>query len=115
MKCEQVRHSGRSIIRKVTCALPLLMAVACGSSKPAEGGTETAQSSGNETPSDGTGGGCSLRGAPTTAEECTCAGGVVHGDIGDGKVACGEGETELGRIQQGIEGAVCCGPASAVL
>lgn len=52
--------------------------------------------------------------APTTAptamspDECTAKGGYVKGDIGDGKVACTDGETDLGRVNQGIEGAVCC-------
>ena len=41
-------------------------------------------------------------------DECTGKGGEVRGDIGDGKVACAEGEQDLGRVNQGIEGAVCC-------
>ncbi len=54
--------------------------------------------------------------APTSAmapEECTAKGGEVRGDIGDGKVACAAGETDLGRVNQGIEGAVCCAPPAA--
>jgi len=47
---------------------------------------------------------------PTTAEECECLGGIVKGDIGDGQVACDEGQAELGRLQYGIEGGVCCAP-----
>ncbi len=43
-----------------------------------------------------------------TPAHCECIGGYVKGDIGDGKVACAEGERELERVQQGIEGAVCC-------
>lgn len=53
---------------------------------------------------------------PTTAmmpDECTAKGGEVRGDIGDGKVACAAGETDLGRVNQGIEGAVCCAPPTA--
>ena len=49
--------------------------------------------------------------APTEAlapEACTAQGGEVRGDIGDGKIACAEGEQELGRVAQGIEGAICC-------
>lgn len=46
--------------------------------------------------------------APNTPAHCECLGGYVKGDIGDGKVACNEGEKELERVQQGIEGAVCC-------
>lgn len=43
-----------------------------------------------------------------TPEDCTAKGGKVKGDIGDGKVACGEGERELGKVKTGIEGGVCC-------
>jgi hypothetical protein len=46
--------------------------------------------------------------APNTPAHCECLGGYVKGDIGDGQVACPQGETELERVQQGIEGAVCC-------
>lgn len=51
--------------------------------------------------------------APMQPDECTAQGGHVKGDIGDGKVACAEGERDLGRVNQGIEGAVCCAPASS--
>lgn len=47
-----------------------------------------------------------------TSDDCTGQGGQVRGDIGDGKVACAEGERELGRVKLGIEGAICCAPAS---
>jgi hypothetical protein len=47
-----------------------------------------------------------------TSDECTQQGGQVRGDIGDGKIACAEGERELGRVKLGIEGGVCCAPAS---
>jgi hypothetical protein len=50
--------------------------------------------------------------AAMAPEECTAKGGQVKGDIGDGKVACAEGEQDLGRVNQGIEGAVCCAPAA---
>ncbi|HEY5925965.1 MAG TPA: hypothetical protein VIV11_29960 [Kofleriaceae bacterium] len=50
---------------------------------------------------------------PMTPEECVAKGGQVKGDIGDGKVACAEGERDLGRVNQGIEGAVCCASAAA--
>lgn len=43
-----------------------------------------------------------------TPAHCECIGGYVKGDIGDGKVACTDGERELERVRQGIEGAVCC-------
>jgi hypothetical protein len=48
------------------------------------------------------------QGAPSTPAHCECLGGYVRGDIGDGQVACPQGETELERVNQGIEGAVCC-------
>ena len=50
--------------------------------------------------------------AAMSPDECTNQGGQVKGDIGDGKVACAEGERDLGRVNQGIEGAVCCAPAA---
>jgi hypothetical protein len=51
--------------------------------------------------------------AAMSPEECTAQGGQVKGDIGDGKVACDAGQRELGRVNQGIEGAICCAaPAS---
>lgn len=50
--------------------------------------------------------------AAMTSDECTAKGGEVRGDIGDGKVACAAGETDLGRVNQGIEGAVCCAAAA---
>lgn len=46
--------------------------------------------------------------AAATPAHCECLGGYVKGDIGDGQVACPQGETELERVRQGIEGAVCC-------
>ena len=46
--------------------------------------------------------------AAKTASHCECLGGYVRGGIGDGKIACPQGETELERLQQGSEGAVCC-------
>lgn len=49
--------------------------------------------------------------APMSPEDCTAKGGYVKGDIGDGKVACDASETHLGRVAQGIEGAVCCAAA----
>lgn len=46
--------------------------------------------------------------APATPAHCQCLGGYVRGDIGDGQITCPPGETQLERVQQGIEGAVCC-------
>ena len=45
-----------------------------------------------------------------TPEDCTAKGGKVKNDIGDGKVACADGERELGKVKTGIEGGVCCAP-----
>lgn len=50
----------------------------------------------------------SSNGVPTNAEQCTCLGFQVQGDIGDGQVACPDGTTEVAHIQYGIEGGVCC-------
>jgi hypothetical protein len=53
-------------------------------------------------------------GAAMTPDECNARGGIVKGDIGDGQVRCDDGQEELGRVDQGIEGAVCCAaPAAA--
>jgi hypothetical protein len=49
--------------------------------------------------------------AMLTPEQCTRQGGEVRGDIGDGKIACAQGERELGRVPLGIEGSICCAPA----
>lgn len=79
------------------------LASGCSSAKPApEQATET-PTAGNEGSSTDCG-----ASAPQSPEHCECLGGYVKGDIGDGKVACTDGETELERVQQGIEGAVCC-------
>lgn len=93
---------------KLMIAFALVVAAACGSKKPAET-TTTAPDTGSAavdpaTPSV----------APMTPDECTAKGGYVKGDIGDGQVACPAGEADLGRVNQGIEGAVCCqGPAGS--
>ena len=76
---------------------------ACGGSKKEESTTPPA---GEATPPPDTQG----TGTPMSPEECTAKGGMVKGDIGDGKVACDEGQQDLGRVNQGIEGAVCCAP-----
>ena len=81
-----------------------LAVTACGGSKsppPTEPAPTTTPG-----PVDGTG-------EPQTPEECVAKGGEVRGDIGDGKVACAEGEQDLGRVRQGIEGAVCCAKPAA--
>lgn len=104
-------HKGSVVL---TLALLGLGVSAC-SKTPAETAPDTTVVSGSESPAPSESGDCELRSPPTTPEECTCAGGVIHGDIGDGKVACAPDETELGRIQQGIEGAVCCRPAAQTL
>jgi hypothetical protein len=74
--------------------LLFFLAISCGSSQP------------TATPPPACGGITSA----STPEECECLGGTVKGDIGDGKVACAEGERELGRIPLGIEGSICCAP-----
>src|SRR5262245_7106365 len=50
--------------------------------------------------------------ATLTAEQCTQQGGEVRGDIGDGKIACGAGERELGKVPVGTEGSICCAPST---
>lgn len=76
-----------------------------GCSKPPVAEPVASPSGGAEAPV--TDAACS-EGAPSTPAHCECLGGYVKGDIGDGQVACPQGETELERVQQGIEGAVCC-------
>jgi hypothetical protein len=44
---------------------------------------------------------------PTTAEECTAAGGTVAPSIG-GAPKCPKGKKSIGTIRHGIEGALCC-------
>lgn len=77
----------------------LVFLVGCGSSKPA--------------PIPGPAPGPGLAPVATlTPEQCTQQGGEVRGDIGDGKIACAQGERELGRVPLGIEGSICCAPAA---
>lgn len=82
--------------------VPLLFAAACGG-KSAPAPTPTAETQPAGAPAVGT----------ISPEDCTAKGGQVRGDIGDGQVKCGDGERELGRVMQGIEGAVCCAPEGA--
>jgi hypothetical protein len=59
---------------------------------------------------------CGVSAEPDVAlspEQCTCLGGEVRGDIGDGQIKCNEGERELGRVATGIEGGVCCAAGDA--
>ena len=51
--------------------------------------------------------------APITQEQCSCLGGQVRGDLGDGQIRCQDGERELGRVRTGIEGGVCCASATS--
>lgn len=46
--------------------------------------------------------------APDTASRCACLGGYVHAPTGEGSPPCPQGETQLGRVQQGDARAVCC-------
>jgi len=87
---------------KLVIALSFGLA-ACGGNKqpaPSEPAAAPAEPAPSETP-------------PMSPDECTSQGAQVRGDIGDGKVACAEGERDLGRVNQGIEGAVCCAPPAA--
>lgn len=61
-------------------------------------------------------GNCGVSSEPGVAmspDQCTCLGGEVRGDIGDGQIKCGDAEKELGRVATGIEGGVCCAAADA--
>jgi hypothetical protein len=46
-----------------------------------------------------------------TPETCECLGGMVRADPGGGSVTCEDDEENLGRVEFGIEGGVCCAPA----
>ncbi len=79
--------------------ITLAFLIGCGSSKPApEPG---------RTPGPGP-----AQTATLTPEQCTQQGGEVRGDIGDGRIACAQGERELGRVPVGIEGSICCAPSA---
>ena len=93
----------------LTLAFSLAVAACGGASKPAPTPTPTPTNAGD------TCGVQSSNGVPTNAEQCECLGFTVHGDIGDGNVACAEGEAEVARISYGIEGGVCCKPAAAAM
>ena len=94
----------------LTLAFSLALVACGGASKPAPTPTTP-----TPTESGDTCGVQSSNGMPTNAEQCECLGFTVHGDIGDGNVACAEGETEVARISYGIEGGVCCKPAAAAM
>jgi hypothetical protein len=81
----------------------LVLLTSCSSAKSTTEQPTEAPSTGQENPATA----CD-QSPPQSPEHCECLGGYVKGDIGDGQVACTDGETELERVQQGIEGAVCC-------
>ena len=94
----------------------LALQIACGgSTPPAEGPTDGAtETPADPAPADGVSAGdtdCKQH-AANSPEHCECLGGYVKGDIGDGKVACTDGDTEIERTNSGIEGAVCCQKAA---
>jgi len=101
------------MLRSLSLSL-LLIAGACGGSdKPTSSTTPT-----NETPTDQTSADqgepapCEApTDGPMTDDQCTCQGGTVHGDPGDGSAHCEATERELGKVATGIEGGVCCAPA----
>ena len=94
-------------------AASLLAIAACGgsSAQPAEP-TEPAPAVPSDAPAEPTSETPADTTAAMTPDQCTTDGGQVRGDIGDGKIACADGERELGRVAQGIEGAICCAPAT---
>lgn len=92
-------------MKNLLLAALVVSAVACGSkSTPPPAEPENTDTSVAPTPTP--------TATPTTGEECEAAGYTVVGDIGDGKVRCPDGMEEVSRIQHGIEGGVCCKPAS---
>lgn len=96
-----MRHASLAIV------LALFLA-ACGSKQSAP--------EPEPTPDDGTGLPVDPEPGPgvtMSEEECIAAGGQARWDIGDGQVACDEGEEEIARIPVGIEGGICCRPVAA--
>jgi hypothetical protein len=75
----------------------------CGGSRSSDGETPKTETAPEATPPGSS--------EPITQEACQAQGGRIAGDIGDGKVKCNEGEKEVGRVQLGIEGSLCCVPA----
>jgi hypothetical protein len=75
----------------------------CGGSRSSDGETPKTETAPEATPPGSP--------EPITQEACQAQGGRIAGDIGDGKVKCNEGEKEVGRVQLGIEGSLCCVPA----
>ncbi|MGE0868345.1 MAG: hypothetical protein AB7P03_07280 [Kofleriaceae bacterium] len=93
---------------KLMFAFALALAAACGGkTQPPPSDPAAVQST---EPATQTG---STDSVAMTPDECTAKGGQVKGDIGDGKVACDADQRDLGRVNQGIEGAVCCAPQQA--
>jgi hypothetical protein len=76
-----------------------LFLAACGGSKP-----------GPSTPEPDTTGETPATGDMMTPDECEAAGGHVVGDIGDGSVACPDGEVHAGDVSGGVEQQLCCAP-----
>jgi hypothetical protein len=80
-------------------AFSVLLAACGGKSKPAEPANSEPPATTDTAGSAAT---------PMESAACTEQGGQVRGDIGDGQIKCAEDEETLGRVNQGIEGAICC-------
>jgi len=107
----------RHLLAKLTVAGVLMVAAACGSKKSEAAGPVTDNQSQdqrqdpNQTPRSACG---VTEGTALTTEQCSCLGGSVRTDPGNGSVQCDEGATQLGRVKVGIEGGICCAaPANA--
>lgn len=100
------------MLRSLSLAL-LLIAGACGGSdKPTATTPPTSEAPVDQTATDqGEPAPCEApTDGPMTPDQCTCQGGTVHGDPGDGSARCDVTEQELGKVATGIEGGVCCAP-----
>lgn len=109
---KKVRHAALSLVRAYDAAMSKLLITialslaACGGNKQPPSSEPQATPPTPSTPAN-------EEPHLMTPDECTAKGGQVRGDIGDGQIACAEGEQDLGRVQQGIEGAICCAPPAA--
>jgi len=97
----------RHLLGGLAVASVLVAGAACGSKKapsttpPDNSGTPSATND------------CGVaEGAAMTTDQCGCLGGSVRTDPGDGSVRCDDGQTNLGRVSMGIEGALCCAAPS---
>ena len=97
-------HSGSTLRAAIASSLMALALTAGACSKKPAANDSTSTPSAAPSGEPGAGG-------TMSKEDCEQKGGHTVGDIGDGSVKCGEGEESAGRVQLGMEGALCCVPS----